>query len=78
MIQSLLGSTVSGQTQEAEEREQRRRKGTEGGQRGEEQVLSVRLGVSRHRETGGEERRRLRSGGRTGSVSVIDIPSCLE
>lgn len=49
-----------------------------GGQRGEEQVLSVRLGVSRHRETGGEERRRLRSGGRTGSVSVIDIPSCLE
>lgn len=26
----------------------------------------------------GEERRRLRSGGRTGSVSVIDIPSCLE
>lgn len=30
MIQSLLGSTVSGQTQEAEEREQRRRKGTGG------------------------------------------------
>lgn len=77
MIQSLLGSTVSGQTQEAEEGEQRRRKGT-GGQRGEEQVLSVRLGVSRHREKGGEERRRQRSGGRTGSVSVIDIPSCLE
>lgn len=34
MIQSLLGSTVSGQTQEAEEREQRRRKGTGGAERG--------------------------------------------
>ncbi len=58
------------------ERESEDREEKEGGEEGreeeeEEQDMSVRLGVSRHRV---EERRRQRSGGRTGSVSVIDIP----
>ena len=81
MIQSLLGSTVSGPVTGGRGgrggREGRREEGRR--ERGEEQDVSIRLNVSHHREERGEERRRQRCGGRTASTLVIDgDPSCLE
>lgn len=56
MTQSLLGSTVSGQTREAEQSVRAKEEAGKEGERGEEQVMSVRLGVSRHGEERGEEK----------------------